>query len=449
MRYIPLSEKEKKEMLKKIGINRVEDLFKTIPDSLRIKSPLRLPKALSEMALLSKMESLASHNRTVKNTISFLGAGSYHHYIPAVVDQLILRSEFYTSYTPYQAEISQGTLQAIFEYQTMMSMLTGMDIANASLYDGATSFVEGLLMASRLSKGHKILVSGLLHPEYLQVAESYLKNLNIYLEKISWRKDGRLNLDDVKAKSDEDTFAIALQSPNFFGIIEQLDEISHVAQEKKLMVIVTITEALALGALKAPGEFETDIVVGEAQSFGNPLGFGGPYLGFITAKEKYLRQMPGRIVGETKDAEGQRGYVATLSTREQFIRREKATSNICTNENLCAIAAAMHMALLGKEGLQKLAHRNIAKAFYAKQRWSKVKGCRLPFSGPTFNEFVLELPEDAETVAEKMLERGYMAGLPLKRFMSDMPNHLLLNVTEVHSKDHIDQFGEKLEGLLK
>jgi glycine dehydrogenase subunit 1 len=449
MRYIPLSEKEKKEMLKKIGIERIEELFRTVPDSLRIKRSLRLPKALSEMELLNKIESTASKNKTVKDTISFLGAGSYHHYIPAAVDQLILRSEFYTSYTPYQAEISQGTLQAVFEYQTMMSMLTGMDIANASLYDGATSFIEGLLMASRVARGHKILVSGLVHPEYLQVAESYLKNLDLHLEKISWGQDGRLDLDDVKAKSDKDTFAIALQSPNFFGIIEQLDAVAQVAEENNLMVIVTITEALSMGALKPPGEFGADIVVGEAQSFGNPLGFGGPYLGFIAAKEKYLRQMPGRIVGETKDAEGQRGFVATLSTREQFIRREKATSNICTNENLCAIAAAIHMALLGKEGIQKLAYQNMRKAAYAKQRWSKVKGCRISFSGPTFNEFVLELPADAAAIAEKILEQGYLAGLPLKRFMSDMSNHLLSCVTEVHSRKTIDQFGDCLEGLLK
>ncbi len=449
MRYIPLSEKEKKEMLKEIGIEQVEELFKTVPDSLRIKHPLRIPGALSEMELLNKIETTASKNRTVKDTISFLGAGSYHHYIPTVVDQIILRSEFYTSYTPYQAEISQGTLQAVFEYQTMMSMLTGMDIANASLYDGATSFIEGLLMASRVARGHKILVSELIHPEYLRVAESYLKNLDLQLEKISWRRDGRLDLDEVKAKSDGETFAIALQSPNFFGIVEQLDAVSEVARANNLMVIVTVAEALSLGALKPPGEFGADIVLGEAQSFGNPLGFGGPYLGFIAAKEKYLRQMPGRIVGETKDAEGQRGFVATLSTREQFIRREKATSNICTNENLCAIAAAIHMALLGKEGLQKLAGQNMRKSIYAKQRWSKIKGCRIPFSGPTFNEFVLELPEDAATVTEKMIAQGYLAGLPLKRFFTAMGNHLLLSVTEVHSKENIDRFGECLEGLFK
>jgi glycine dehydrogenase subunit 1 len=392
---------------------------------------------------------MASRNQTVKNKVSFLGAGSYQHYIPAVVDQLILRSEFYTSYTPYQAEISQGTLQAIFEYQTMMSMLTGMDLANASLYDGATSFTEGLLMASRVAKGHKILVSSLVHPEYLQVAETYLKNLDIRLERISYHQNGRLNIDEMKSKSDEDTFAIVLQSPNFFGVIEQLDEVSQAATEKNLMMIVAITEALSLGILKPPGEFGADIALGEAQSFGNPLGFGGPYLGFLAAKTKYLRQMPGRLVGETKDAEGHRGFVATLSTREQFIRRERATSNICTNENLCAIAAAIHMALLGKEGLQKLAKQNMMKAAYAKRAWTQIEGCRIAVNGPTFNEFVLELPEKAEVIVERMLEHGYIAGLPLSRFMEDKPNHLLLNVTEVHSIESIDRFTDCLKGSLR
>ncbi len=449
MRYIPLSEKEIKDMLERIGIKGIDDLFEPIPSHLKITGKLNLPKALSEIEVLKKMESIASKNRTAKDTVSFLGAGSYNHYIPAVVDQLILRSEFYTAYTPYQPEVSQGTLQAIFEYQTMIAMLTGMDIANASLYDGATSFVEGLLMAARVTKGSKVLVSSLIHPEYLQVAETYLKNLNIYMERISYGNDGRINLEEMQEKSDQETFAIAIQNPNFFGIIEKIDDISQIASEKNLALIINITEALSLGLLRSPGEFSTDIVVGEAQSFGNSIAFGGPYLGFIAANKRYLRQMPGRLVGETKDSDGERGFVATLSTREQFIRREKATSNICTNESLCALSAAIHMALLGREGIQKLAHHNMVQSAYAKNKFSELKECKVPFYGPTFNEFVLELPVDAEAFVEEMLKHGYIPGLPLKRFMKGMNNHLLMCFTEVHSKSEIDQFSELLKGFLK
>jgi glycine dehydrogenase subunit 1 len=394
------------------------------------------------------MESLSAGNRTVNDLISFLGAGSYHHYIPAAVDHLISRSEFYSSYTPYQPEVSQGTLQAIFEYQTMICMLTGMDVANASLYDGGTALAEGVLMALRLSERNKVLVSDLIHPEYLQVVCTYTKNLDVSLSVLKHGRDGRIDHDALRKKVDKDTVAIVIQSPNFFGCIEKIGDIAAIAAEKGVLLLVATAEALSLGILKSPGELGADIAVGEAQSFGNPIGFGGPYLGFMAAREKSVRQMPGRLVGETVDVDGKRGFVLTLSTREQHIRREKATSNICTNEGLCALSAAIHMSLLGRKGMREIACLNMRKAGYAKKKLLEVKGCASPFSAPVFNEFVLELPIDAGELVEEMIDQGFIAGFPLGRFFPDKKNWLLFCCTEMNTKEQIDDFSKAMRETL-
>ncbi|MEW5806337.1 MAG: aminomethyl-transferring glycine dehydrogenase subunit GcvPA [Acidobacteriota bacterium] len=448
MRYLPCNEQDRGEMLRRIGTGSIDDLFKSIPERLLVKGKLQLPEPLSELELVQYMEFLASENKTVKQLVSFLGAGSYNHYIPAAVDHLISRSEFYTSYTPYQPEVSQGTLQAIFEYQTMACMLTGMDVANASLYDGGTALAEGILMASRVANRKKILVSSLIHPEYLRVVRTYINNLDLDLQTVSHGMDGRIDLDELEKNIDRETFAIAIQNPNFFGCIEKIDRVAKIASDKEILLIVSTPEAFSFGILRSPGELGADIAVGEAQSFGNPMSFGGPYLGFMAAKEKFVRQMPGRLVGETVDADGKRGFVLTLSTREQHIRREKATSNICTNEGLCALSAAIHMALLGRKGLMEIARLNMLKTALAKQMLSEVPGCYIPFSAPVFNEFVLELPVEAGVISDRMLEHGFIAGLPMKPFFPEMENCLLLCFTEMNSKIEIERFREILERII-
>ncbi len=448
MRYIPSNKREREEMLHRIGVKSVDDLFATIPEKLRIKGALKIPEHLSEVDLIKHMETLAGENATVKKLVSFLGAGAYHHYVPAATDHLLSRSEFYSSYTPYQPEVSQGTLQAIYEYQSMICMLTGMDVANASLYDGGTAVAEAILMASRLSKGKKVLVSHLLHPEYIQVVRAYIQNLDVELEYIGHGADGRASIEELEEKIDENTIAIVVQNPNFFGCLEKLDEIGKRASAQGILFIVVTAEMVSFGALKGPGAFGADIAVGEVQSFGNALGFGGPYLGFMATKEKFIRQMPGRLVGETKDIDGKRGFVLTLSTREQHIRREKATSNICTNEGLCALAAAIHMSLLGRKGIREIAFLNMRKAAYAKREISRVKGCSIPFSAPVFNEFIVELPAHAGQCIERMLEEGFLAGLPVSSFFPEKEKWLLFCCTEMNTKEEIDRFTKTLGKII-
>jgi len=349
MRYISLSDKDKKDILKKIGVSSVEELFGTIPKDVRLKEKLRIPEALSEPELIRRFEGIANKN-SCEDYIWFLGAGTYAHFIPSVVDYLSSRGEFVTPYTPYQPEVSQGTLQAIFEFQTLICQLTGMDVANASLYDGASGAAEAILMAHRINGKPKLLMSRTLHPHYKDTIRTYTKNLGLAIEEIRFTESGATDFSDLKKKLDENTSAIIIQSPNFFGVVEQIDTVSELIHKNKAICIVAVAEPVSLGLLEAPGALNADIVVGEGQSFGIPLSFGGPYVGFMACAKEFVRQFPGRIVGQTKDVDGKRGFVLTLSTREQHIRRERATSNICTNQSLCALRATIYLEALGKEG---------------------------------------------------------------------------------------------------
>src|SRR5215510_9327677 len=368
MRYIPNSSADRQAMLAGIGIDSIEQLLSGIPSKLRLRRLLDLPKALSEPELIGYFQQRAAQNNV--DSAAFAGAGIYRHYIPIIIDALISRSEFYTAYTPYQAEISQGTLQAIFEFQTFIAQLTGMEVANASLYDGATGVAEAILMAQRISKKHRFLIARTVHPEYRAVAETYAKNLGIQIELIDYAPDGRVDMEKLEQQAGEDVAAVVVQSPNFFGTIEHTHNISELVHKRGGLSIVNVCEAISLGILKPPGEDSSeqrgaDIVVGEGQSFGVAPSFGGPHVGFLATRERYVRQMPGRLVGMGRDYAGRSGFVLTLSTREQHIRREKATSNICTNQSLCALMATIYLATIGPRGLREICEHNILKADYA------------------------------------------------------------------------------------
>mgnify|MGYP001576308433 FL=1 len=447
MSYIPHTEKDIQEMLKVIGAEFVEDLFKAIPDNLRVKKPLNLPAPLSEQELIQEMTTLSIKNATVEEYVSFLGAGAYNHYIPSIVNHLISRSEFYTAYTPYQPEISQGTLQAIFEYQTLICQLTGMDVSNASMYDGASATAEAVLMARRINNRSKVILSAAIHPEYREVINTYLSGNRDNIKEVFYcTETGRTLPEAIEKLLDKDTSSVVIQQPNFFGSIEDIKAIAEVVHKNNSILIIAITEPISLGLLKPPGELGADIVIGEGQAFGNGLNFGGPYLGFFATLEKYLRQMPGRLVGETVDKRGKSGYVLTMAAREQHIRREKATSNICTNEGLCALAAAIYLTALGKNGLMELARLNLSKAEYLKKGLANIKGIKPAFTAPTFNEFVIETEKEPDAVLKTLLKKGIIAGLPLKRFYPELSRHILICATEMNTKEQMD---ELLEGLEK
>ena len=444
-RYIPHTDEDIRRMLETIGIKKIEDLFETIPKEYRLSKLLNLPEALGEPDLIRHLQGLQLPIDT-----SFLGAGAYRHFIPAVVSSLISRSEFYTAYTPYQAEISQGTLQAIFEYQTLMCQLTGMEVSNGSLYDGASSLAEAVLMAQRITRRKKILLSQTIHPEYRKVIETYIDPDQQELVLVPYKKeDGRTDEKVLLDLLDENVSAVVIQSPNFFGFIEDLRRVGKEIHQVGGLMVAGFSEAIAYGVLTPPGEFGADIVAGEGQSLGIPLSFGGPYLGILTTRNQFVRTMPGRLVGETVDLEGKRGFVLTLATREQHIRRERATSNICTNEGLCALMATIYLSCLGKEGLRELALMNLSKTEYAKKAVSRVRGCRLAFSTPTFNEFVLEIEGDPEKVLRKMRREKIVGGLPLVKFYSEMNRHLLITLTEMITKEEIDRWVETLEKALR
>jgi len=445
LRYIPHTEKDCQKMLEVIGVKELEGLFEAIPKEYRLSQPLNLPKPLSEPDLIRHLQRLQSDVFS-----SFLGAGAYHHFIPAVVSNLTSRSEFYTAYTPYQPEISQGTLQAIFEYQTLMCQLTGMEVSNASLYDGASSLAEAVLMAHRITKRKKILLSQAIHPEYRKVIQTYIYPDQQEIVLIPYKKnDGRMDERIFFDLLDGNVSAVVIQSPNFFGVIEDLPRIVEKVHQEGALMITGFSEAIAYGILRPPGELGADIVAGEGQSLGIPLSFGGPYLGIFTTREKFVRNMPGRLVGETVDLEGKRGFVLTLTTREQHIRRERATSNICTNEGLCALMATVFLSCLGKEGLKEMAVMNLGKTEYAKKVVSRIRGCKLAFSSPTFNEFVLEIDGDPEKVLERLKEERILGGLPLTKFYPEFDHHLLVAVTEMVTKEEIDCWAEALERALK
>ncbi len=438
MSYIPLSKKDIEEMLRRIGLSNLEELFACIPQEIRMSDPLDLPAPLSESELLEYFENLSQKNLYPK-FLSFLGAGAYPHTIPTVVDYLSSRGEFVTPYTPYQPEVSQGTLQIIFEYQTLICQLTGLEIANASLYEGATAAAEAVLMAQRIKNKSRILVARSLHPQYRQVISTYVRNLGLKVEEVAFdSKSGRLNLDDLKKRLDGDVTALVVQTPNFFGVIEEPGEAFALAHEKGALRVAVIAEGLSLGLLEPPGSYGADIACGEGQSFGLPLAFGGPYLGFIACRESFLRQLPGRIAGQTRDAEGRIGYVLTLSTREQHIRREKATSNICTNQAWCALRATIFLETLGPKGLRELAYYNLQKANYALENLVAVQGIKRRFDGPIFNEFVLELNSPLSKIMAALMEKGILAGYPLEKDYPELKNCLLVCVTETHSREKIE-----------
>src|SRR6202158_3115906 len=403
-------------MLHQVGLNSAEELFDSIPKALRLSRNLNTPAALSEIELLAGFEQLATQNSGAGRT-SFLGAGAYQHYIPTIVDHIISRSEFFTAYTPYQPEISQGTLQAIFEFQTLVCQLTGMEIANASMYDGSTALAEAVLMAERVTKRSKVIASSAVHPQYLEVAHTYVQHAGIELQHAPFDSTSGQTPNSAFDSIDDQTAAIVVQSPNFFGCIEDVKALSEKAHAKGALLIVAVTEAMSFGLLRSPGACSADIVVAEGQSFGVPLSFGGPYVGLFATRDKYARQIPGRVVGEAYDKQGRRGYVLTLATREQHIRRARATSNICTNEGLIALAATVYLETMGRRGLQEVAQQCVQKASYAARKIGELEGFSLPFSGASFNEFVVRAPTAArELLARLADERNINGGLALSRY---------------------------------
>jgi len=448
MSYIALSDQDKKEMLARVGAASVDELFCCIPEGSRLRRDLDLPAAMSEPELLRHMNAIAGRN-TYGRFQSFLGGGAYHHYIPTVVDSLSSRTEFVTPYTPYQPEVSQGTLQVIFEYQTLICRLTGMDIGNASLYDGASAAAEAALMAQRLTHRGRILVARSLHPQYRETIRTLTKNLALTVEEIGFGDCGGLKSAELRDKMGPNVCGLIVQSPNMFGVVEDLAALAAIVHEHKGLMIVSVAEGLSLGVLEAPGNLGADIVCGEAQSFGIPTSFGGPGLGFMGCKKEFLRQLPGRICGLTKDIDGKRGFVLTLSTREQHIRREKATSNICSNQGWCALRATIYLESIGRTGLKEIAGQNIQKAAYAAARLAAVPGVKLRFSGKTFNEFVLVLPKAAAPVVKALQAKGIIPGLELAPFYPELPDTLLVCVTEVRTKEEIDAFAAALEEVLR
>jgi len=446
MRYLPHGETDLASMLKTVGVGRLEDLAAVLPEHLRMKESLDLPPPLSEMELMQNLRSLSEAGKGVKPWVSFLGAGSYDHFIPSVVDHVLRRSEFYTAYTPYQPEVSQGTLQAIFEFQTLICQLTGMDLANASVYDGASAVAEAVLMAQRLRGRKKSLLARTVHPEYRTVTHTYTHPLDLELGSIPYTPEGTLDLGILEQQLDKEVSSVVVQHPNFFGCLEDMGRIAGMAHSRDALLIVAVAEPLSLALLQPPGLLGADIVVGEGQSFGNPVNFGGPYIGFFATRENFLRSMPGRLVGETVDLEGRRGFILAVATREQHIRREKATSNICTNQALCALAVLVYLTVMGKEGLRELAGVNLSKCEYAKRKLAEAAPLR--FSAPTFNELVLTQKGDCEPALQTLFQQGIIGGLPLKRFYPELKNEILISVTEKHSREDIERLAQILGGAV-
>jgi len=445
--YISITPEEQQEMLKIIGIESgsIDELFSVIPKELRAK-PLNLPNGKSEFEVEKIIKNMGKRNET--DLLYFLGGGFYDHYIPAAIDAITSRSEFYTAYTPYQPEASQGTLQAIYEFQSCISRLTGMEASNASLYDGGTAIFEAVMMACNITRRKKIVMDGGVNPIYRKMLHSYSKNLNIELIETPV-KHGQADRNEIIKHLDKDTAAVIVQNPNFFGCVDDFSDISEICHQQKIQVIGSVYP-ISLGLLKSPAEMGIDIAVGEGQSLGIPLSFGGPYLGFMATTKKNMRRMPGRIVGETVDSKGKRCFVLTMQTREQHIRREKAGSNICSNQALCALRAVLYMNLMGNDGLTELAQLILDKTEYAKIKLGQVKGVEVMTSAPTFNEFTIKLPEekDPSMIVGKLIGRGIAGGFPLGRYYPDMKEYLLITITEKRTKQEIAMFAETLEDVL-
>jgi glycine dehydrogenase subunit 1 len=447
-RFLPTTSTDRAELLKACGVNSVEELLKGIPDNVRFKGELPSGPAQSELEIRRRIRTLMKDGRYAKNALSFIGAGIYDHMCPAAVNQLTLRGEFLTSYTPYQPEMSQGTLQALFEFQTMVAELFGMEVSNASHYDGSTSLAEAALMAMRINKNkNRLLVSSSVHPEYIQVLRTYLANLGVELAFVPL-EGGVTSLNALKSLLSDDVMGVIVQSPNFYGCVEDLEPLAAAAKAKDALFIVSTPETLSLAVLPSPGDCGADIATGEGQSFGVPQSFGGPFVGLFTSKMEYVRQMPGRLCGETVDAQGRRSYTLTLSTREQHIRRDKATSNICTNQNLIALWATIWLTMMGKEGFHELAVQNLSKAEYAKDILLKTGKAKLRYpTQSTFNEFVLELRGSASDFAQKAAAQGVAPGVALSRFDANDTTGLLVCVTEKKSRDDIDHLAQLLRDL--
>jgi glycine dehydrogenase subunit 1 len=445
MRYLPKSPAERAEMLAVTGSKTVEDLFASVPEKYRLKKPLNLPGPFSETEIIKYFKERAAENSL--GYTSFLGAGVYNHLRSVITDTIIQRGEFLTSYTPYQAEITQGTLQSIFEFQTLMCQLTGQEVANASMYDGSTATTEAVLMAERLTGRRRVLVARSVHPEYRAVLRTYAKNSGLQVEEIAAQANGTIDAKALQASLKDDVAAVLVQSPNFFGVIEPVAETASIARKVGALLVVSITEAVSLGVLNPPAE--ADIVAMEGQSFGLPPSYGGPYAGVIASREKYVRQMPGRLVGQTTDASGRRGFVLTLATREQHIRREKATSNICTNQALCALAATVHLCLLGKDGLREMAHQNLSKARFTLAELEKIPGVRRAFDAPFFNEFTVEFPRSVKLVNAQLLRDKIIGPFVLGRDYPELSKHALVCVTETTTRAEIEKFAAALRAALE
>ena len=444
--YIPHTPEDEKIMMDSIGINSVDELFADIPKDVAFNKDLDLPLAMSELEVTNRLNELANKNCSISDNVCFLGAGAYDHYIPTIIDHIISRSEFYTSYTPYQPEISQGTLQYLFEYQTLMSELTGLPIANASLYDGGTAIAEASLMACSVAKKNKIVVSETVNPQAREILKTYAHIQDIELVEVAM-KDGITDMEDLENKMDDEVGAVIIQSPNFFGIVEDIKASADLVHKSKKAAIIASVDPISLGILKRPGDLGIDIVVGEAQALGIPLSFGGPYLGFIATTEKYLRKLPGRIVGETTDLDGKRSFVLTLTAREQHIRREKATSNICSNQGLNTLAATVYMVTLGKEGLREVAMQSTKKAHYALEKLEQSGKYKRVFDKPFFKEFAVSSDIDADKIIKDLKSENIIGGYHLGIDYPELKNSILYAVTEKRTKDEIDKLSSVLEGM--
>ncbi|MFO7637141.1 MAG: aminomethyl-transferring glycine dehydrogenase subunit GcvPA [Clostridia bacterium] len=443
--YIPNTPSQVEEMLRQIGVGSVEDLFSVIPDKIRMKRSLDLPEGLTEMELQKHMSRLAGKNQGADKLVCFLGAGVYDHYVPAVVDHLVSRSEFYTAYTPYQAEISQGILQAIFEYQTMICSLTGLEASNASMYDGASALAEACTIAHASSRDRNtILLARSVHPQSQETVRTYLKYRDAKILEVGY-ENGRLDLEELEKKCDEKTAAVCIQTPNFFGVMEDMESISRIVKQKGAMFIVSV-DPFSLALFEPPGSYGADFAVGEGMNLGSPMSFGGPTLGFIATAREHIRKMPGRIVGETVDNRGKRGYVLTLQAREQHIRREKATSNICSNQALCALAATIYLAVVGKQGLKDIALRCMGNARYTYDKLLETGQFKEVFTAPFFKEFTLSPKQDPVILNKRLLDHGFLGGYPLGSQYADIENGWLVAVTEKRTRQEMDDFARKAGG---
>jgi glycine dehydrogenase subunit 1 len=446
MRYLPLTDRDRVEMLAAIGVDSIDALFADVPSAARLDGLVDLPRAMGEIEVERAISRMASRNVAAGSVPFFVGGGTYRHHIPAAVDHLIQRGEFLTSYTPYQPELAQGTLQYLFEFQTQVALLTGMEVANASLYDGATACAEAVMMANRLTRRAKSVVSGGLHPHYREVCETYARFVGFELDVL----DPTCGGEDFAGLVGRDTSCVVVQNPSFFGEIRDYSDLARTCHDTGALLVVVVTEILSLGAITPPGEMGADIVAAEGQSLGNALNFGGPHLGLFASRDKFVRQMPGRLVGQTVDTDGRRGWVLTLSTREQHIRREKATSNICTNSGLCALAFTIHLALLGETGLTRLANLNHASAVALAERLERIPGVRI-LNRAFFNEFALQLPRPTAAVVDELAKKGVLAGIPASRCYPsrrELAEVLVVTATEMTTAEDMDRLQRELRGVL-